>query len=139
MAQDRFRQFARVDIGLRLAIGVVRLQVVEIDRAVEADSLHARQLGQQQEALLGIEVRIVVGPAVGSGVGKLISTISLSMQLSAGITVGFPVVAVSGFVLGGHVASGVDAESVVVPHKLVNDHITQFVVDRLQHCIQRVA
>ncbi|MOA46199.1 hypothetical protein D3C78_1686810 [compost metagenome] len=45
VAKNSFGQLARVDVGLRLAIGVVWLQVIGINTIVETDRFNSRVLG----------------------------------------------------------------------------------------------
>ncbi|MNJ43676.1 hypothetical protein D3C77_386930 [compost metagenome] len=61
VAQNGFGQLARVDVGLRLAVGVVRFQVVGVDAFIETDRFDGRVLGQQQERRLGVAVDVPAG------------------------------------------------------------------------------
>ncbi|MNP21128.1 hypothetical protein D3C76_1137350 [compost metagenome] len=132
MAKNRFGQFARVDVGLRFTIGVVWFQIVGVDPAIEADRFHARMLRQQQERLFGVGVDVI--PVLAR---QLIGAITLRVQLARSVAVGAPAVAIP--VLRREVTLLVDTDPVVATDHFIADDIAQFVVQRGQYAIHRVA
>ncbi|MNV78110.1 hypothetical protein D3C71_1715810 [compost metagenome] len=81
MAQDGVGQVLRIDVGLRLAIGVERNQVGRLDGVIQADRFDLRQTTEQQEAAVGVTDRATIV----FGGGDLIGTVTLRPDRAEGV------------------------------------------------------
>ncbi|MNJ36589.1 hypothetical protein D3C77_313820 [compost metagenome] len=133
MAENGLGQFARVDVGLRFAVGVVWPQGVGVDAVIQTDRFNAREIGQQQECLFGVDA----GP-IGARfrIGQLKGAIALRIEFSRGVVIGVPVFARA--ILGGEVPGFVDADPVVITHLVISDYVARFVLEVPECIIHRV-